>query len=64
MANFFKNYGPSAYREKHKDEQGEDLTARINGRQGTKTPDPSSIKSEKPLTKKQKEQQKQYDEQY
>lgn len=51
----FPGYGVEAYREKHNGESVEDLTSKINGREGTETPDPASLKKpEKTLTKKQK----------
>lgn len=53
MANFFKEYR-ERYLEKNKGKEVEDLTSKINGREGTETPAPASIKSEKILTKKQK----------
>lgn len=55
MANFFKGYGRDAYAKKNEGKTVEDLTATINRREGTKTPDPSIRRSEKTLTKKQKE---------
>lgn len=50
----FPGYGAQAYREKHNGESVEDLASKVNGREGTETPDPASIKTEKVLTKKQK----------
>lgn len=50
---FFKEYREK-YIEKNKGKEVEDLTSKVNRREGTETPDPASIKSEKTLTKKQK----------
>lgn len=51
---FFKEYR-ERYLEKNKGKEVEDLTSKVNKREGTETPDPASLKkSEKVLTKKQK----------
>ena len=51
---FFKEYREQ-YLEKNKGKEVEDLTSKINRREGTETPDPASLaKPEKTLTKKQK----------
>lgn len=51
---FFKEYREK-YIEKNKDKEVEDLTSKVNRREGTETPDPASLKKpEKTLTKKQK----------
>lgn len=50
---FFKEYR-ERYLEKNKGKAVEDLASKVNGREGTETPNPASIKSEKTLTKKQK----------
>lgn len=51
---FFKEYREK-YLEKNKGKEVEDLTSKVNRREGTETPDPASLtKPEKTLTKKQK----------
>lgn len=51
---FFKEYREK-YIEKNKNKEVEDLTSKVNRREGTETPDPASLKKpEKVLTKKQK----------
>ena len=51
---FFKEYR-ERYLEKNKGKEVEDLTSKVNKREGTETPDPASLKKpEKVLTKKQK----------
>lgn len=51
---FFKEYR-ERYLEKNKGQEVEDLTSKVNRREGTETPDPASLKKpEKTLTKKQK----------
>lgn len=51
---FFKEYREK-YIEKNKGQEVEDLTSKVNRREGTETPDPASLKKpEKTLTKKQK----------
>lgn len=51
---FFKEYREK-YIEKNKGKEIEDLTSKVNKREGTETPDPASLKKpEKTLTKKQK----------
>lgn len=51
---FFKEYREQ-YLEKNKGQEVEDLTSKVNRREGTETPDPASLKKpEKTLTKKQK----------
>ena len=51
---FFKEYREK-YIEKNKGKEIEDLTSKVNRREGTETPDPASLKKpEKVLTKKQK----------
>lgn len=51
---FFKEYREK-YIEKNKGKEIEDLTSKVNRREGTETPDPTSLKKpEKTLTKKQK----------
>ena len=51
---FFKEYR-ERYLEKNKGQEIEDLTSKVNRREGTETPDPTSLKKpEKVLTKKQK----------
>ena len=51
---FFKEYREK-YIEKNKGKEVEDLTSKVNRREGTETPDPASLKKpEKTLTKKQK----------
>ena len=59
----FEGYGPSAYREKNAGKPVEDYVSKINGREGTKTVDPSKLKHKKKLTKKERERLAQYDEQ-
>lgn len=59
---FFKEYRKK-YIEKNKGKEVEDLTSKINGREGTDTPDPASLKNEKTLTKKQKARLNEYEEQ-
>ena len=45
MANFFKNYGVQAYKEKHKGEQVEEIkTANL---EGFAAPDPKTLKNKK-----------------
>lgn len=45
MANFFKNYGVEAYKEKHKGEQVEEIkTANL---EGFAAPDPKTLKNKK-----------------
>lgn len=49
---FFKEYR-ERYLEKNKGKEVEDLTSKVNKREGTETPDPASLKKpEKVLTKK------------
>ena len=50
---FFKEYR-ERYLEKNRGQEVEDLTSKVNRREGTETPDPASLKNEKPLTKNQK----------
>ena len=50
---FFREYR-ERYLEKNKGKEVEDFTSKVNRREGTDTPDPSSLKNEKPLTKNQK----------
>lgn len=50
----FPGFGPDAYNEKHRGEEVPNF--KVNGREGTDTPDPASLKRpEKPLTRKQEE---------
>ena len=51
---FFKEYR-ERYLEKNRGKEVEDLASKVNGREGTKTPDPASLKKpERVPTKKQK----------
>ena len=45
MANFFKNYGVQAYKEKHKNEQVEEF--RTANLEGFAAPDPKTLKNKK-----------------
>lgn len=55
MANFFKGFGREAYVKKNAGKPVEDYVSQVNRREGTETVDPSTLKSEKTLTKKEKE---------
>ena len=45
MANFFKNYGIEAYKQKHKGEKGEEI--RTANLEGFAAPDPKTLKNKK-----------------
>ena len=56
----FPGYGPQAYQDKNKNKPVEDLTATINGREGTKTEDPSQLEVHKNLSKAARAKQARY----
>lgn len=57
----FPGYGPQAYQSKNKGKPVEDLTTRINGREGTETENPATLQVHKNLSKAQRARQSQYD---
>lgn len=57
----FPGYGPQAYQNRNKNKPVEDLTAKINGREGTETESPATLQVHKNLSKAQRARQSQYD---
>lgn len=50
-----RNLGRKAYEQKNAGKPVEDYVSQVNKREGTETVDPSTLKSEKTLTKKERE---------